>query len=389
MRKVVLMGEVSLDNIANGVTQKTLSQAKAFQEMGAQVDCIGYSEGAVVAYRFEDGNFHRHEMLAQIKNAKIKRFPLWVSIRKYIKKNEYDLAYIRYPIIDFFVVRALRAIRKSCDNVVIEIPSYPLEIENATTIRKCLYALDTLLHNKCQRYVDRIIYIGNQTDTIFRCPAVQIPNGLPEQIKNISCSGYHINGNHIVLICVSNMHPFHGYDRLLNGLKEYYKEKHFYDIDVVLVGDGICREEYEKIVKESDLKSHVRFTGVLKGDELTAEYMGATIGVGSLGMYREGFLEASSLKTKEYLVRGLPFVYAVNEIGLDEKFPYALKVPNDDTPIQINDIVSFVDELKREPSDVVSKKMRRYAEEKFSWTTILQNACGDYINSMEKCREKK
>jgi len=360
--------------------QKFLSQAHAFDELGAQVDCIGYDRNSVVVSHYKNGRFQCEEIIAILKNIKSRRFSLWLGVRNYIKTQKYDLAYIRYPLIDFIVLRTLRSVRKSCSKVVIEIPSYPLEIKNITTIHKGLYILDHVLHNNCAKLVDKILYVGSKVDSIFGCVAEQIPNGLPEQIKQIPSTGYRFEGNRIVLICVSRMNFFHGYDRLLNGLAEHYKKKNDYVVDVVLVGDGFCRKEYERIVETNGLIEHVKFTGLLKGDALTDEYRNATIGISTLGLYRKGFTEASSLKTKEYLVRGLPFVYAGNEIGLDDSFPYALKMPNDASVISIDKIVDFANRIKVESAELVKEKMKAYAEEKYSWKRILQKACGEYLN---------
>lgn len=384
MKKVLIMGEIDLSLESDGVTQKTMSQAAAFEAMGAAVDCIGY-EGAEIALRsFSQGKYKTNDCLGTVYNQKLKRFPIWIAIRKYLINHKYDVAYIRYPIIDFVVFHALKQIRKSCDKVIIEIPSYPLEIEKANLKRKALYCIDSILHKKCVYLVDEIFYVGNKSLKIFGCDAIQIPNGIPEKIKELESTGYSFGNGIINLICVSNMHPFHGYDRLLKGLAKYYSDGEKKQIvTVTMVGNGSCRADYEKIVTDNNITKYVRFTGTLKGEKLTEEYRKASLGISSLGMYRERFEEASSLKTKEYLVRGLPFVYAVNEIGFDESFPYALKLENNSSPVSIDEIVAFANRIKQlEPQKVVSE-MRDYAILHYSWESIMRSACASILDSTE------
>lgn len=377
-----MVGEVPLFNESDGVSQKFYSQAKAFFELGAKVECIGYDNNKIVSTVCMDQGYTEPELIAQASDHRIKRFILWACMHKYVKGKQYDLIYIRYPIIDLFFVRALKSMRKASDHLIMEIPSYPLEYTGTNIVRKMQFELDHLLQNKCGKLLDRIVYVGNKTDIIFGCKAKQIANGIPERITFKESTGYQIDNNCINLICVSNMYPIHGYDRLIRGLGKYYNDSSnpSIEVNVVLVGDGPCKKRYEALTEEYSIHDHVCFPGVLKGKALTDAYDTATLGVGSLGMYREGFEEASSLKTKEYLIRGLPFVYAVNEIGLSEDFPFALKVSNSDDDLDIIKIIEFVEVLSQYDAKKVIDEMKEYAYCHYSWFEIIRDACGDYLD---------
>ena len=130
------------------------------------------------------------------------------------------------------------------------------------------------------------------------------------------------------------------------------------------------KEEYKKIAKDNNIEDHVIFTGKLSGKKLQDEYEDATVGVGSLGLYNNGMFIGSTLKTREYLLRGIPFVYGCEELGISKDYPYALLVPNDSSTISINSILNFSYPLI-EDSEKISMAMNTYAKEEFSWKKIL------------------
>lgn len=383
VKKIIMIAAVSLVDESSGVTQKVISEAKAFHELGASVDCIGYDgNNDVVLLRDIQGNGAAStQVIGHTRGGKNRRLRLWTKANEHARSNRYDIAYIRYPSLDPVVLRVLKTLKKTCGHVVMEVQSYPLVFKSHGAVRRAQFEIDRLLQKKCGTCLDRVLYMGNRTDRIFGCEAVQIANGLPDGMRDVEYSGYRLEDGCINLICVSNMYFVHGYDRLLEGLADYYDQKKpdECDVTVTMVGDGPCREEYERIAEERGIRERVAFKGYLKGDALTQEYRKATIGVGGLGLYREGLLEASSLKTKEYLLRGLPFVYAGKETGLDESFPFAMSLPNTEEKIDIRQITAFTDRIREyDPEDVV-QYMRSYAEQHFTWRSIFADCCGDYL----------
>ena len=380
MKKVLVLGQVLLQDEASGVTQKTLSQARAFASMGAQVDCVGYFMNTIASYRFFGKDRSGPHTISRIQNQRMKRFSFWHAVSRHVAKQPYDLVYLRYPSIDFQVLHTLKVIKKHCRNFVLEIPSYPLMCFDNNFFSVSQFRLSNLLHRYCKRIFDKVVYVGNRSPEIFGIVAQQIPNGIPEAIRDLPETGFHLGQNTLRLICVSNMFLSHGYDRLVQGLGNYYATaKQPIQVELLFVGNGPCRPVYESLAKELNITKYIKFLGPLEGNALTAVYCKAALGIGPLGLYRKGYREASTLKTKEYLIRGLPFVYAGKEIGLDEDFPFALRVPNDESPISIEALIGFVNSYCSMDPKEVSKQMREYAENYFTWETILRNACGEYL----------
>jgi hypothetical protein len=57
------------------------------------------------------------------------------------------------------------------------------------------------------------------------------------------------------------------------------------------------------------------------------------------------------LKNREYAARGIPFIYSETDSDFDQK-PYVLKAPADETPIDIQKIVDFVQTHQWNPEDI-------------------------------------
>ena len=70
------------------------------------------------------------------------------------------------------------------------------------------------------------------------------------------------------------------------------------------------------------------------------------------------------------MARGLPFIYAHDDPHMSEEMAWCLKVPNDDTLINMNDVDSFVQRTKG--IDGLSGEMREYAKTNMSWESQFE-----------------
>ena len=73
--------------------------------------------------------------------------------------------------------------------------------------------------------------------------------------------------------------------------------------------------------------------------------------IGSLARHRSGVQSIKTLKNREYAARGLAFVYSESDSDFDNK-PYVLRVPADETPICIQDLLNFLDRLPIKPEEI-------------------------------------
>ena len=78
-----------------------------------------------------------------------------------------------------------------------------------------------------------------------------------------------------------------------------------------------------------------------------------------------------TLKLREYMARGLPFITAVGDPALPPDPAFALRVTNDDSPIDMAAVVAFARAAKGDAA--VSARMRAHAQATLSWAGILRD----------------
>lgn len=242
-------------------------------------------------------------------------------------------------------------------------------------MNKALYFLNSFMVRDMEKYLHKILYVGNQVEKIWKVRAEAIPNGCSVgeyKLKALAGESQEIN-----LIVVATMLPHHGFERLLLGLGEYYMSgTHERKIRLHMVGEGVENAYYQQICREKQIEDYVTFWGRKSGEELDRLFDISHIAVASLGMYKGGFKQASLLKVKEYLARGIPFIYACEEIDLDKELPYACKLKNDASVIEIEKIIAFYDNIKGKD---FRSEMREYVREKYSWRGILGNHLDEIV----------
>lgn len=122
--------------------------------------------------------------------------------------------------------------------------------------------------------------------------------------------------------------------------------------------------------------------GYKTGDELDCLYQKVDIAVASLGLYRVGLQSVSMLKTGEYMAKGLPIITASDiDILEDFDYPYNCKFSNDDTYIDITQMIRFYDSLyKKYSKSQLANNIREYAFDLFDIGITLKPII-EYIRS--------
>lgn len=283
-----------------------------------------------------------------------------------LKREKFDYIYMRSmpPIPP--ALKMVKEIKKT-SKLIIEIPTYPIENEYSKEkrwIRKLCFKL--LDNNKKNIFLkaDLLTLCGEEIeDTAYGRPAINFSNGIDVDNIPIRKPDLHINDIHILLL--ASMCYWQAYDKIIESLVSYKgKEKvilHFVGND----GDGSLKK-WKMLVEKLGLDKNVVFHGALYGEDLNKIVNRSDIGLGTLGLYRKNLDGASTLKIREYMSRGLPFVYAGKDPAVSEDCPYALKVPNDNTPINMETIAAFAEQFKN--CTDIPYRMREYAIKHMSWT---------------------
>lgn len=335
----------------NGVAKKIMAQRKAFMDLGNNVVFCHFStEGGETYAKLDDKRFYYlgGKLLYQFRI-----FTFFERLSKYVRNNKFDAIYIRYEKnASAGFIRFLRSLEGVCPRIM-EIPTYPYDNETHSTsvYRRLRLWEERHYRAKFSNCVDTIVTFSDDT-TIFGVKTLRISNAVDS--STICLREYTSKTDYDVsLIGVANLAFWHGYDRVLLGMKKYFEKGGKKKIQFRIVGEGDAEERarLEDIVRNNHLEKAVSFHGNKSGKELDDLFNQSDFAVGSLGRHRSGIGKLKTLKNVEYAMRGIPFMYSELNEDFDEK-PYILKVPADDTPIDIEGIFSFITHLNQVPLDI-------------------------------------
>lgn len=348
--------DVSGESNGNGVIKKIWNQYEIFRK-SYDTYLLGYTGNQI-------GLFHE-DKITIMPNSFLKvprRWNLFAAGEKIAQEMGASFFYIRYGFSDGIFVKMLRAIKNSGASTVLEIPTYPYDrdfYQDRILHRMIMRPLDCHYRKKLHRYVDCIATFSEDRK-IFGIPCVHIVNGISVNSIPVRKPVPHEDAVH--LIGVASMRNFHGYDRMISGLSEYYRNGGERKIVFHVVGDGPELPKYKDMVEKYSLQSHVIFHGPQFGEALDELFNSSDVAVECLGCHRNNIFIESSLKSREYVARGIPMISSCKIDVIPEDFPYLLPIPGDESPVDISEVLKFYDKVyKAEPVETVIQKMRAFA----------------------------
>ncbi len=286
--------------------------------------------------------------------------------------RDYDLLYVRFQMGMPYLYETLRQFKQRNPElkIVLETPTFPYHGEVRTLRDHFLYRWDARTRNRLHRVCDRVVTYCGQHE-VMGIPAVSLSNGFdPDQVP--CCPKPHVDPASLHFVGVSSLADWHGYDRVVRGLERYYaggnpRTQVFFQ----MVGTGRATEEMARLVGRSPAAPHIGMSPNLSGEALDALFHRMDLGISGLGLHRKGLETASDLKSREYCARGKPFVQSFRDEAFPpDRFPYALRVPADDTPLDIAELVEFTLGLYRSDPHFPAR-IRAYAEETLTWKRQL------------------
>lgn len=335
---------------SNGISKKISYQLEALKQCGLD---------AHICYMDENGSKKRivdNQTIADYGNgfiSKIKKRTNFSPIINYAKKERIEFVYIRSDHnANPFTINMVRKMKKAGMKVVMEIPTYPYDQEYVNKAMQRKLIQDKLFRNKLAAELDGIVTFSDY-DIIFGQKTIRISNGI--DFDNIrQKSKFNNTDKGINLIGVAEIHRWHGFDRLIKGLAEYYSNHPEYKVYFHIVGyffSPIEEKEITSIIQQHHLEKYVIIYGKKHGEELDAIFEKCDFGIGSLGRHRVGIDKIKTLKNREYAARGIPFIYSETDSDFDTK-QYVLKVPADESPINITKIIDFYKDLTISPQEI-------------------------------------
>lgn len=335
-----------------GVYKKIQGQLKAFNLLGVKMDSAFIKDLKII----KNGNVIDKNLAK----------PWYVSFHKLLLEElknsslNYDFIYIRFSRNDIYFLKLIKYLSKNNKKVIVEIPTYPYDEEFDYSIKQNIYRIiDKYVTNKMHKYVYRIA-TTNSLNEIFGVKTIQIRNGVDtESIKVVDGNS---DNDNINLVGIANLAKWHGYDRVIKGIGDYYKEnKKQQEIHFYIVGEGNEKINLMNLTNELNVSKYVHFVGARRGKELEEVVNKMHIGISSLALFRAGGGH-DPIKTKEFMALGLPVILGYEDKLIDMSLPYVLKVPSSDEPINIYEIIKKFKNIQEDSIDI-----RKYAEKNLSW----------------------
>ena len=343
----------------SGISKKIHYQVKGLRENGYEVHLCYYDFD-------ENGHRCRYVDDQVIKDygkgmiAGLRQRIDFDCIYDYCKSNGIQFIYARcFQNASPFLIRFFKRIRKLGIKSVTEIPTYPYDQEFETFSRQERLGLkiDQLFRHQLYRQQSAVVTFSD-AEEIFGQRTIRISNGV--DFDSIPLHQFKPVDDAIHLIGVAEVHLWHGYDRLIAGIGEYYKKVSsprkiiFHIVGGIDPYDLYGEGDYKGIqtrIDEYRLKENVVFHGQLFGEELDKIFNMCCFAIGSLARHRSGITHIKTLKNREYATRGIPFVYSEIDSDFEDK-PYIVKALPDESPIDVQQMVDFIDSHDFNPIEI-------------------------------------
>ncbi len=352
----------------SGISKKIHYQVKGLRENGYEVHLCYYDFD-------ENGHRCRYVDDKVIKDygkgmiAGLRQRIDFDCIYDYCKSNGIQFIYARcFQNASPFLIRFFNKIRKLGIKAVTEIPTYPYdqEFDTFSFQERLGLIVDQLFRHQLYRQQSAVVTFSD-SEIIFGQRTIRISNGV--DFDSIPLHQFKPVDDAIHLIGVAEVHLWHGYDRLIAGMGEYYKKTQSPRMIIFHIVGGIDpydlygEGDYKGIqtrIDEYGLKENVVFHGQLFGDELDTVFNMSCFAIGSLARHRSGITHIKTLKNREYATRGIPFIYSEIDSDFEDK-PYIVKALPDESPIDVQQMVDFIDSHDFNPIKI------RKTVEKLTW----------------------
>ena len=248
--------------------------------------------------------------------------------------------------------------------------------------------IDKRFRNQLYKHMDAVVTFSDATE-IFGQRTINISNGVDfDSIPLHQPSPITHHPSAIHLIGVAEVHFWHGYDRLIAGIGEYYerlkvKDERLNMPDVYFHVVGGVHPNYmqdipqapgfQVLIDKYHIQDKIIFHGTMFGQQLDDVFNQCQFAIGSLARHRSGITVIKTLKNREYATRGIPFIYSEQDSDFDNE-PYVLKAPADESPVDIQRIIDFMDHFAMKPENI--RKTVEHLQWKIQMQKVVETVMG-------------
>ena len=370
----------------SGISKKIHYQVKGLRENGHDVRLCYYAQSPNGHWcRFVDNDIIQDYGKGAI--AGLRQRISYDCIYDYCIREEIEFVYARcFQNANPWLISFFKKLKKAGIHSVTEIPTYPYDDEFKNFDWKARWGLkiDQLFRHRLYQQMDALVTFSD-AERIFGQRTIRISNGVDFDSIPLHQPPLYLEragGEALHLIGVAEVHDWHGFDRVMAGIGEYYRQNQTAlatphslrensnkpDVFFHVVG-GVhpnrMNNVFAPIINQYGIQDKIIFHGQLFGDELTKVFNQCQFAIGSLGRHRSGITVIKTLKNREYATRGIPFIYSEQDSDFDQQ-PYVLKAPADESPTDIQQIFDFMDNFRMNPEDI------RRTVEHLTWKKQMQ-----------------
>lgn len=334
----------------DGVSKKVFAQRDGIADNGYDCDIVypkWNSNGSQTFYINE-------KILIENITRTFVTFPkvFYDALATAVLDNGYEVIYIRYCL---NACRHFNKFLKICTSkklkIYLEIPTYPYDGEFFYWRKAYQYFKEKYYRNQWRYYLKHIVTFS-ESEVIYGIPAIKVSNAVAfiPPIKKPRPTG----AETINLLIVANIAFWHGIDRIIEGLHIFNSKKETrlsVKLTIVGGGDEMLIGKLKKMVSLYHLDNSIQFMGPMEGSSLNELFDESDVAIGCLGCHRKNITKIRALKSVEYAMRGIPFIYSEDNPDFDN-CNYIYKVPADETPINIDDIIQFYLNVKMSPEEI-------------------------------------
>lgn len=361
----------SLTNLAvnDAYYNKLLSHNILIKKKGYFQIILAYHNSDVGIFTIKNSNI---KLLISIKcyNTINKRIVLFSILIYLLLRKKYKFIYIRYPRPDLFLIVSLVILKLKLIKIFYEIPTYPFtkEFNKLFSISGFYERISTLIFFPITLLLTDYVLVIAYDQKILLKYVKKIENG----VTDFKIFKNNLNSSKTIkLISVINFNETnnrHGLDRLLKGLSEY--DQSFRPVELLLVGDVSKSNLKEEIINGVN-KGYLKILGNLNNADLQKYYMLADVGIGNLGFHRISVNYSSSLKEREFLEYGLPYISSSKDHMIRENCNFRLKVSNNDELVKISTVINFYDKFINQKNQYI--ELKKYTKKHLNWNKAMQN----------------
>ena len=372
MKKILFLMRHPLEDAYN-LKFKFMGQMRACVNLGYDVSFIGYDAEKYYLCSVNSGSrkvigkthFHKYK---KYRNT-FAFFDMYSALADVLNTDSFDYIYMRSKPVTRKATSSLKKHKAKGGKLIVEIPTFGVNEASLSFARRLVNRFFAKSEKNFEQMIDRYTLIGENCPKIYKGKtAIEIANGV--SIETIPMKKQIELGGEIHMIALASMREWQGFDRIINGMSQFSGVER---LVLHLVGqdfDGSV-QKWLKMAEGLNVIDNVIYHGAMYDEQLTNLFDNCHIAIGAMALHRRGNVVGSPLKVREYLARGIPFIYSYVDSALSGEEWFALKIQEDDSAVDFNIVVPWIKSIYTN-SQAISE-IRKFASENLSWETQLKS----------------